>query len=102
MCSVCDLQWEAGVGGSGYVHSPMQTCVLQGGLVLLHKFGTSTLRPLCREPLPTEFVDDYTFVHRATEQGDAIAQYNLGAYHNGLETAKNRVEAVNWFRKVAE
>ncbi len=37
------------------------------------------------------------------EQGDAVAQYNLGVmYGNGQGVAKNQAESVNWYRKAAE
>ena len=38
----------------------------------------------------------------AAEQGNALAQYNLGAaYENGLGVPQNYVEAMRWYRKAA-
>lgn len=40
---------------------------------------------------------------KAAQQGDAIAQYNLGcAYVNGNGITKNEIQAVYWYRKAAE
>ena len=42
-------------------------------------------------------------MREAAEQGDAVAQYNLGVmYANGQGVAEDDVEAVKWFRKSAE
>jgi TPR repeat protein len=39
----------------------------------------------------------------AAEQGDALAQYNLGAlYANGRGVKKDMAEAAKWYRKAAE
>ena len=40
---------------------------------------------------------------RAAEQGDVLAQYNLGwMYENGRGVGRDRVEAVRWYRLAAE
>ncbi|MBQ0062898.1 MAG: sel1 repeat family protein [Prevotella sp.] len=40
---------------------------------------------------------------KAAEQGDADAQYNLGAcYYNGYGVTKSYAEAAKWYRKAAE
>ena len=40
---------------------------------------------------------------KAAEQGDAIAQVNLGyAYANGFGVEKDEKEEVKWYRKAAE
>ena len=42
-------------------------------------------------------------LRKAAEQGDAVAQNNLGlAYVNGQNVPQNYAEAVKWFRKAAE
>ena len=42
-------------------------------------------------------------IRKAAEQGDADAQFNLGAmYANGAGAELDIVEAVNWYRKAAE
>ena len=39
----------------------------------------------------------------AAEQGDALAQYNLGAFYaNGRGVKKDPAEAAKWYRKAAE
>ena len=44
--------------------------------------------------------DDYRV---EAEQGDAMAQYNLGVcYYNGEGVAQNYAEAVKWWSKAAE
>jgi len=48
-------------------------------------------------------VSDLEQTHALAEQGNALAQYDLGAmYHNGLGGPKDYVEAVLWYRLVAE
>ncbi|MBQ9771958.1 MAG: sel1 repeat family protein, partial [Lentisphaeria bacterium] len=40
---------------------------------------------------------------KAAEQGNALAQYNLGVcYENGEGVQKDLVQAVFWFRKAAD
>ena len=42
-------------------------------------------------------------ITKAAEQGDAEAQFNLGAmYANGAGVELDIVEAVKWYRKAAE
>lgn len=42
-------------------------------------------------------------VQKAAEQGDAMAQFNLGVmYNTGLGVAQDYKQAVAWFRKAAE
>jgi TPR repeat protein len=49
---------------------------------------------------PVEAVKWY---HKAAEQGDADAQFNLGVcFDNGEGVAKDPVEAVKWYRMAAE
>jgi len=46
---------------------------------------------------------DFETLKRKAEQGDAVAQYNLGVmYADGEGVAQNDAEAVQWFRKAAE
>ena len=41
--------------------------------------------------------------HKAVEQGDAIAQFNLGwMYRDGRGVDRDDYEAVYWYRKSAE
>ena len=52
---------------------------------------------------PPEFEDDAEAVRLAAEQGDADAQYNLGAmYDNGRGVPEDDAEAVRWFRLAVE
>ena len=47
--------------------------------------------------------DNLDTVRQAAEQGDAAAQFNLGAmYTNGQGVRKDEAEAVRWFRMAAE
>jgi anti-sigma factor RsiW len=48
--------------------------------------------------------DDSETVHRkAAEQGDPVAQYNLGnTYRDGAKVPKDDRQAVKWYRKAAE
>ena len=42
-------------------------------------------------------------IRAQAEQGDAVAQYNLGyAYHNGEGVPQDYSEAVKWYRRAAE
>ena len=55
-----------------------------------------TLNKLMTSNSPDEF-------RKAAEQGDAVAQFNLGiCYHEGNGVSADKVEAMNWFRKAAE
>ena len=55
---------------------------------------------LFRSKDPVEAVKWY---RKAAEQGDAVAQYELGdCYATGDGVSKNTVEAVKWWRKAAE
>lgn len=48
-------------------------------------------------------VSDFRENLQAAEQGDAAAQYNLGAmYAEGQGVRQDYVEAVRWFRKAAD
>jgi TPR repeat protein len=47
--------------------------------------------------------DEFAQLRRAAEQGDSIAQFNLGdCYRDGSRVAKDRTEAIKWYRKGAE
>ena len=47
--------------------------------------------------------DDLDTLRQAAEQGDAAAQFNLGAmYTNGKGVLKDEAEAARWFRMAAE
>ena len=55
---------------------------------------------LCGLLLANQKFDD---LRKAAEQGNAMAQYNLGsAYDLGEGVGKDQVEAVKWWRKAAE
>ena len=46
---------------------------------------------------------DFDETKAAAEQGDAVAQYNLGVmYDNGIGVPENDAEAVKWYRKAAD
>ncbi|MGA2402548.1 MAG: retroviral-like aspartic protease family protein [Syntrophobacteraceae bacterium] len=50
-----------------------------------------------------DFARAYKEFKELAEQGDALAQYNLGVmYANGHGVPKDEAEAVKWFRKAAE
>ena len=52
----------------------------------------------CAEPIP-----DLQEIRALAEQGDAIAQYNLGSmYATGDGVPEDRAEAARWFRLAAE
>jgi hypothetical protein len=62
---------------------------------------------VCSVRLPAQQNEDaskhFEDVKSKAEQGDAIAQYNLGIlYAFGRGATKDNVEAVKWFRKAAE
>ena len=49
------------------------------------------------------FIEAATLFKRLAEQGNFVAQQNLGVmYHNGLGVAKNRKVAAYWFQKAQE
>jgi TPR repeat protein len=48
-------------------------------------------------------VEAVKWYRKAAEQGDELAQFNLGVmYDNGQGVAKDDVEAAKWYRKAAE
>ena len=50
-----------------------------------------------------DYVNAVKCFRQAAEQGDTVAQNNLGnAYYNGEGVTKNATEAVKWYRKAAE
>ncbi len=50
-----------------------------------------------------KYADAVTWYHKAAEQGDAAAQYNLGVmYQNGEGVPKSYEEAVRWYHKAAD
>ncbi len=49
------------------------------------------------------FAESLSETRKKAEQGDALAQYNLGGmYFGGSDLPKDPTEAVKWFRKSAE
>jgi TPR repeat protein len=49
------------------------------------------------------YVEAVKWYHKAAEQGDASAQFNLGwCFNNGRGVAEDPVEVVKWYRKAAE
>ena len=49
------------------------------------------------------WLDESNEAKKLAEQGDAMAQYNLGVYYaNNTETLKNHKEAFKWFKLSAE
>lgn len=47
--------------------------------------------------------DEFEITRKAAEQGDAVAQFNLGVmYDNGEGVPEDDAEAARWFRVVAE
>ena len=50
-----------------------------------------------------DVVEAVSWYRKAAEQGEALAQYNLGRmFQYGLGVSMNRAEAINWYRKAAE
>ena len=48
-------------------------------------------------------LNDFSETKKRAEQGDAVAQFNLGVmYHFGLGTPKNDLEAFKWTAKASE
>ncbi len=51
----------------------------------------------------TQTISDYDKYKHAAEQGDAVAQYNLGrCYHKGNGVEQDDFEAAKWLIKAAE
>ena len=73
--------------------------VLPGGGA--HPVNAYAFRIVAGAPAPA--AADLQQTRKAAEQGDAVAQLNLGwAYAQGLGVEKDDREALNWFRKSAE
>ena len=57
--------------------------------------------PACAEDAASQ--TDFAATKLKAEQGDAIAQHNLGVmYADGEGVTKDYIEAVKWYRKAAE
>ena len=55
------------------------------------------------EGVEQDYAEAVKWYRLAAEQGDAVAQNNLGyAYRNGAGVEQDYVEAVNWYRLAAE
>ena len=55
------------------------------------------------EPDTGNKAEAFNWYRKATEQGDADAQFNLGwLYENGWGVSKDYAEAVKWWQKAAE
>ena len=53
--------------------------------------------------LPGNHIEGVRWYRKAAEQGNAVAQYNLGlSYNSGLGIPQNYVECVRWYRKAAK
>jgi TPR repeat protein len=53
--------------------------------------------------VPQDSRQAVNWYHKAEEQGDADAQYNLGVmYHEGQGVSQDFRQAMNWYRKAAE
>ena len=53
--------------------------------------------------VPQDYTEALKWFHKAAEQGDVNAQYNLGQmYDKGLGIPQDYTEAIKWYRKVAE
>jgi TPR repeat protein len=53
--------------------------------------------------VPQDYSEAVKWYRKAAEQGDVIAQYNLGdMYCTGEGVPQNDAEAVKWYRKAAE
>ena len=67
------------------------------------------LFPTGREPTqekatpPNERIDEVVAeIHKAAEQGDSNAQFQLGEmYEKGRKVRKNEAEAIKWYRRAA-
>ena len=65
--------------------------------------GSDKRLPLLEPPHDQVAAQYAATLQRAAEQGDAIAQYNLGVmYRNGQEVPKDYAIAAKWFHKAAE
>jgi len=74
----------------------MRHCVAGIVLVLL---STALAMSCAQDKEPS----DISEMRKAAEQGDAIAQFNLGlCYALGLGVPKDDVKAVKWYRKAAD
>jgi TPR repeat protein len=50
-----------------------------------------------------DYVEAVKWFRKAADQGEAVAQYNLGLmYYNSKGVPRDYVEAVKWFRKAAD
>ena len=69
--------------------------------MLKHKsiLGLCTIR----QGVPQDYAEAVKWYRLAAEQGDAVAQYNLGVmYDNGQGVPQDYAEAVKWYRLAAE
>jgi len=56
----------------------------------------------CLQPLTAQ-AETFEETRAKAEQGDAEAQFNVGAcYDNGTGVGKDEAEAVKWYRKAAQ
>jgi hypothetical protein len=55
------------------------------------------------EGVPQDYAEAERWWRLAAEQGDAVAQYNLGVmYYYGAGVERDRAEAARWYRLAAE
>ena len=55
------------------------------------------------EGIPQNYAKAVEWYQKAADQGDAVAQFNLGfCYENGQGVYKSKKEALKWYQKAAD
>lgn len=83
--------------------NPNVQCQVENNYFYRVKAGQSYEEAVTYEPCGLDVKEVVKGWQKAAEQGDAAAQYNLGAcYAKGLGVEQSYEEAVKWYRKAAE